>query len=185
MILKIKIIVFIIATAGIAWGTRKSLRSFRSHGLYRFLAFEAILTLILVNLDYWFEKPFGTNQVISWFLLIVSTFVVIHGAIYLRKMGKPNKKRIDPSLIGIEKTTRLVTAGAYRYIRHPIYSAGLFGTWGIFFKHLSWVSIFLAIIVTIFWTITARIEEAENIRFFGDEYRNYMKRTKMFIPFFF
>ncbi len=30
-----------------------------------------------------------------------------------------------------------------------------------------------------------KIEETENIRFFGDTYRNYMKQSKMFIPFLF
>jgi protein-S-isoprenylcysteine O-methyltransferase Ste14 len=33
--------------------------------------------------------------------------------------------------------------------------------------------------------MTARVEEAENCRFFGAAYREYMKGTKIFVPFLF
>jgi protein-S-isoprenylcysteine O-methyltransferase Ste14 len=88
-------------------------------------------------------------------------------------------------LFGIEKTTELVIAGAYRYIRHPLYGSLLFLAWGGFFKHPSWVGGTLAVIATFFLTVTAKIEEAENIGFFGAAYQSYMKQTKMFIPFVF
>lgn len=185
MPLQIKLIIFIAGSAGFVWLSWPSLRDFRSHGFYRFFAFESILALILLNLDYWFYEPLSPRQIISWLLLIASGFLVVHGSLLLRKVGKPDSTRDDSSLMDIEKTTELVTVGAYRYIRHPIYSAGLFGSWGVFFKHPSWIGISLAIVVTFFWTMTARMEEAENIRFFGDAYKSYMKQTRMFIPFFF
>lgn len=185
MTFQFKIIIFIVVSIGWAWITRSSLRDFRSHGFYRFFAFEAILILILLNVDYWFLEPFSIYQLISWPLLIICTYLVIHGALLLRNVGKPDDRRSDPSLMGIEKTTRLVTEKVYRYIRHPLYSSLLFVAWGAFFKHPSWVGMSLAVIATFFLTMTAKIEEAENIRYFGDEYRMYMKRTKMFIPFVF
>ncbi len=185
MSLQIKVIIFIIASAGFVWLSWSSLRNLRSHGFYRFFFFEASAALILLNLDYWFHEPFSLRQIISWFLLMVSMFMVVHGFLLLRKMGKPESERIDPTLIGIEKTTRMVTVGAYRYIRHPIYSSALYGAWGVFLKHPSWLGFSLVLITTIFLTITARVEEAENARFFGAEYRSYMKITKMFIPYLF
>ena len=185
MTFQFKVIVFVVVSVGLAWLSRISLRDFRSHGFHRFFFFESILALILLNVDHWFYEPFSIHQIISWLLLITSLFLVIHGSILLHKVGKPDNKRDDPSLIGIEKTTALVTVGAYRYIRHPIYSAGLFGAWGVFFKQPSWVGVSLAMITTFFLTMTAKREEAENIRFFGAAYQSYMKQTKMFIPFFF
>ena len=185
MPLQIKVIVFLAASAGFIWLSWSSLRDFRSHGFYRFFAFEAIAAIVLLNLNYWFKEPFGFHQVISWLLLIISLFLVIYSYLLLRTMGKPDRKRDDPSLMGIERTTTLVTEGAYRYIRHPIYSAGLIGTWGVFFKHPSWIGICLAVATTVFFTMTARMEEAENLRYFGEAYRSYMKRTRMFIPFLF
>ncbi|MFQ6116181.1 MAG: methyltransferase family protein [bacterium] len=183
MTFQFKVIVFIVASTGFAWITRTSLSDFRSHGFYRFFAWEAILALILVNVDYWFYEAFSIHQIVSWLLLIASGYLVIHGVQSLRMVGKPDSKRNAPSLIGIEKTTELVTVGAYRYIRHPLYSSLLFLAWGAFFKHLSWVAVSLAVIATFFLTLTAKIEEAENIRFFRAAYRSYMDQTKMFIPF--
>jgi len=181
----LKLIIFLGATGGFIFLSWESLRNPRSHGFYRFFAFEAIVVLVLLNLNYWFYEPFSPHQIISWLLLIVSGFLVIHGFRLLHLVGKPKGERDDPSLIGIEKTSELVTVGAYRYIRHPIYSSGLIGTWGVFFKHPSWVGFCLAVITTFAWTMTAKIEEAENIGFFGTAYQNYMKQTKMFIPFLF
>lgn len=180
-----KVFLFIVASVGIAWVSRASVRDPHSHGFYRFFAWEAILVMILLNLNYWFYAPFSIHQIASWVLLIVSTFLVIHGARLLRLVGKPASQRNDPALIGIEKTTELVTVGAYRYIRHPIYSSLLFLAWGVFFKHPSWVGVSLAVITIFFLTMTAKMEEAENLRFFGATYQRYMKQTKMFIPFLF
>ena len=185
MTFQFKVIVFIVASVGLVWRSWSSLRDYRSHGFYRFLAWEAILVLVLLNLDYWFHEPFSIHQIVSWFLLIISLFLVIHGFQLLRMVGKPDSKRNDPSLVGIERTTELVTLGAYRYIRHPLYSSLLFLAWGVFFKHPSWAGISLAVITTFFLTMTAKIEQAENIRFFGAAYQSYMKQTKMFVPFLF
>ncbi len=185
MSFQFKVIVFVVASAGLVWLSWSSLRDFRTHGFYRFFAFESIVVLVLLNLDYWFDDPLSINQIVSWLLLTISLFMVIHGFQLLRKVGKPNGERDDPSLIGIEKTTELVMMGAYRYIRHPIYSSGLYGAWGVFFKNPTWVGVSLAVITTIFLTLTAKMEEAENNRFFGAAYQSYMKQTKMFIPFLF
>ena len=163
----------------------RSLRNPLSHGFYRFFAFEAILIIVLLNIDYWFYEPFSPHQVISWVLLIISLFLVVHGYQLLRIVGKPRNERNDASLIGIEKTTEMVKVGAYRYIRHPMYSSGLFGVWGVFFKNPSWTGFCLTVITTFLWTMTARMEEIENVRFFGDSYQSYMKQTRMFIPFLF
>jgi len=185
MTFQIKVIVFIIASAGLVWLSRASLRDFHSHGFYRFFAWEAIVVLVLINVDYWFREPFSIHQMISWLLLIVCIFLVIHGALLLHRIGKPDSKRVAPSLIGIEKTTELVTEGAYRYIRHPIYASGFYGVWGVFFKDPSWVGVAVALLTTFFLTMTTKTEEAENIRYFGPAYQDYMKQTKMFIPFLF
>ena len=185
MLFQIKIILLVVASAALVWLSWSSLRDFRSHGFYRFFAFELILVLILLNIEYWFFVPFSIHQIISWILLIISLFLVINGFQLLHTAGKPDSNRKDSSLFGIEKTTELVTVGVYHYIRHPAYSSLLFLAWGTFFKQPSWVGFSLALIATFFLTITAMMEEKENITYFGDAYKSYMKKTKMFIPFVF
>jgi protein-S-isoprenylcysteine O-methyltransferase Ste14 len=104
----------------------------------------------------------------------------------LNVRGQPTKKRSDdPTLLAFEKTTALVTTGIYAYIRHPLYSSLFLLTWGIFFKALSLPGVALALVATTFLIATARADEAECVRFFGDEYQEYMQKTKRFIPFLF
>lgn len=80
---------------------------------------------------------------------------------------------------------KLVTVEAYRHIRHPLYSSLLFLAWGVFFKHITWVCAFGVVVTTLLLTLTAKIDEIENIHFWGAAYEKYMKRSKMFIPFLF
>lgn len=104
----------------------------------------------------------------------------------MRVIGKPDtERRKDVPMLGLEKTTALVTVGVFKYIRHPLYSSLLFLGWGVFFKDPSWLGSALVLTATIFLVATAKVEEAENIRFFGSDYQTYMKQTKMFIPFLF
>jgi protein-S-isoprenylcysteine O-methyltransferase Ste14 len=169
----------------VVWVSRPSLKNLHSHGFYRTFAWEAILVLIVINLDFWFEDPFSLNQIISWTSLILSLVLVIPGVRLLSKAGKPDESRTDPALVGIEKTTELVTMGIYGIIRHPLYSSLIFLAWGAFFKQPSWLGLVLVVVAVIFLTITAKIEEAENLEYFGPAYQTYMKQTKMFIPFLF
>jgi protein-S-isoprenylcysteine O-methyltransferase Ste14 len=181
----LKLLVFIVASAIFVYVSRASLRTPRSHGFYRFFAWETILALILLNVDGWFREPFSWHQLISWPLLIISLYLVIHGVRLLKHRGQQDSGRDDAPMLDFEKTTSLVAVGAYRYIRHPLYSSLLFLAWGVFFKNPSWSGGILAAMATLFLGVTARIEEAEDIRFFGPAYQAYMKKTKMFIPFLF
>jgi len=181
----LKAILFLIGSGGIAWFSRKSLCAPRAHGFYRFFAWECLLALFLWNAEWWFVDPFSWHQMVAWLLLAVSAFLALHGIYLLRIAGKPDDQRAETPLIGIEKTTQLVTDGAYKYIRHPLYSSLLFLGAGIFFKHPSWLAGGLLAAITVFLVMTARVEEAENCRYFGAAYREYMKGTKMFVPFLF
>jgi protein-S-isoprenylcysteine O-methyltransferase Ste14 len=180
-----KLAIFLTASGLLAYVSKASLRIPRSHGFYRFLAWECILILFLLVVDRWFHEPFSFTQLLSWLLLSVSAFLVLHGVHLLRLMGNPAQERSGEALLALEKTTTLVTEGAYRYIRHPLYSSLLFLTWGIFLKHPIALTGSVALAATALLIVTARVEEAECIQFFGHAYEQYMKRSKMFIPFLF
>jgi protein-S-isoprenylcysteine O-methyltransferase Ste14 len=154
----------------------------RFHGFYRFFAWELITALVILNLDAWFVAPLAWHQLISWVLLLLSLFLLIEGVRLLRLVGKPDAKRADEGLMGVEKTTQLVTVGAYHYIRHPLYSSLLCLAWGAFFKSPSWIGSILALGASLFLMLTAKAEEAENCRYFGVAYQAYQEHTKMFIP---
>ena len=186
-----KPIVFIIATALLVYISRKSLLQPRSHGFYRFFAWEAILALVALNLPVWFRRPFSAVQIISWLLLIGAAFLVLHGVYLLRVVGRSGS-RAESAPKGMEtnyafeNTTHLVRAGAYRFIRHPLYASLLYLAWGIYLKRpASLPAIVLVLAASLFLWLTARADEAECRSFFGAEYREYMRQTRMFIPFIF
>ena len=179
------IILFGLFSTLLVYVSRKSLRRLRSHGFYRFFAWELILALVLLNFPHWVEDPLSPRQIISWLFLLVSIFLVVHGVRLLRIVGKPNENRPDTELLAFEKTTNLVTVGAYKYIRHPLYSSLLFLVWGVFLKHPSWLGLLLALIATLLLFQTAKSDESECLRHFGGAYQTYMLRTKMFVPFIF
>ncbi len=181
-----KIAAFIVLTVGNILISRKTLKAFHSHGFFRFFAWEFIGALFLVNVDAWFLSPWSWHQLVSWFLLFSSLIPLVFGFLTLGPRGKPVQRReVEPQLLAFEKTTVLVTTGIYHYIRHPLYSSLLLLAWGIFFKAPTVIGLFLALVATIFLLATARADESECIRFFGSAYENYIKQTKMFIPFVF
>jgi len=178
-----EIILFVLVTIALIVISRQSLLQPRSHGFYRFFAWEILLGMFLRNARGWFSHPLAWYQLVSWALLLVSLMLVILGVRLLRQIGSQDATRSDPSLMGLEKTSRLVTVGLYRYIRHPLYSSLLFLGWGMFFKSPSWLDAGLALLCTAFLITTALVEERENISYFGEEYIAYMQCSKMLIPF--
>ena len=181
-----KLIIFAAASAGMAYVSRASLPAPRSHGFYRFFAWELILALFLLNVDYWFRDPLSAHQIISWLMLIISAFLVVHGIHLLRKIGKPdNQRNEDAPTISFEKTTALVITGAFKYIRHPLYSSLLLFGWGTLLKDPSLPGLLLALALSVALFATARVEEGEMVARFGASYTAYMRDTKRFIPFVF
>lgn len=152
-----------------------SIKHKRFHGIPRFFAFESIYLLVLLNIRVWFYNPFSLYQVISWILLILSAYFGLAGYLLLKRKGKPEKN--------FENTTVLVKSGVYGLIRHPLYfSLFLLGT-GVMMKDPSLPSLLLGAVNLIAVWFTALTEEKEMIEKFGEPYKDYIKETKMFIPF--
>ncbi len=182
----LELFAFISLSIPIVYISRASLRSPRSHGFYRFFAWEFILALFLLNLDVWFDSPLSWYQLISWFLLIACIVPLPFGVRSLVSRGKPVELREgEPQLLAFEKTSALVTTGIYRYIRHPLYSSLLLLAWGVFFKAPDWLGGLCALGATLCLVATAQADESECIRFFGSSYQAYMKHTKRFVPYLF
>lgn len=176
-------IFFVVGTAVLAYISRASLRVPKSHGFYRFLAWELMLVLIVLNLKGWYDAPLTVDQLICGILMSVSLLLVMMGYQSLRQFGQQDDNRNDTPLLVFEKTTVLVTNGIYRYIRHPMYSSLICLDGGLFFKKISLLSSSIAVIACALLVIATFAEENENIRYFGTQYQEYMKRTKRYLPF--
>ena len=179
------LIIFAILSLPVIILSWRTIFNIRSHGFPRFISWECIIWLFANNYLYWFKEPLKLNQIFSWILLFISAYLVISGVILMRKFGKAGKSRNEDTLYQFEQTTELVDSGIFKYIRHPLYSSLIFLTWGIFFKNPGLHLMLISIVSTLFLYITAIFDEKECIHFFGNKYINYMKRSKMFIPFIF
>ena len=80
------------------------------------------------------------------------------------------------------KEHKLVTSGPYRWIRHPLYTVGssLFVALGLMADN--WFILLLGVLAFIAMASRTPKEEANLIEKFGDEYREYMKRTGRYLP---
>jgi len=179
------IIIFGILSTGIIFVSWRTLFNTKSHGFYRFFSWECMAWLLSCNYRYWFHDPFSMNQMLSWFLLFYSAYLVIAGMILMKKIGKPNPVRNEKNLFGFEKTTGLIDTGVFKRIRHPLYASLIFVTWAVFLKLPSLSLFVIALISTSFLYFTSKADEKECINYFGDKYKEYIKHTKMFIPFIF
>jgi len=80
------------------------------------------------------------------------------------------------------KEHQLVTSGPYRWVRHPLYTVGsfLFISFGMMADN--WFIAALGILTFFLMASRTPKEEANLIEKFGDEYREYMKRTGRYFP---
>jgi len=179
----IDILCFLAGSAVLAWLSRKALRTAKSHGFYRFFAWEGILLLVVLNHGPWGEQPFSPHQITSWILMLISILLAGMGLLALKNEGRADQGRDDPTLYEFEKTTTLVSSGIFRFIRHPMYASLIALTWGAYFQDPTPAGTAVAIAGTIFLLLTAKADEQECLQYFGDQYAEYKRRTWMFIPY--
>lgn len=176
---------FIILSIFITIVSWRPLHNIKHHGFYRFFAFESVGLLIIINIPYWFINPFSLLHIVSWALLILSLVVVFPGFYLLKKKGGHRKRDVQTENYEFENTTSLVTTGIYKYIRHPLYCSILLVAIGALFKNVTTIGVVLTVVAITSAIATAKIEEKENLQFFGTAYSDYIKTSKMFIPFIF
>src|SRR5215217_5502326 len=76
----------------------------------------------------------------------------------------------------------LVTSGTYRWVRHPLYSVGTSFFLSLSVLAANWFIGLAGLFGLGMLLVRLRKEEEKLIERFGDEYREYMKRTGRFLP---
>ena len=78
----------------------------------------------------------------------------------------------------------VVEAGAYRWVRHPSYGAGILLSLGIGCSFSNWLSLAsLGVLTTAAYAYRIHVEERALATTLGDRYVAYMARTKRVVPF--
>jgi protein-S-isoprenylcysteine O-methyltransferase Ste14 len=88
--------------------------------------------------------------------------------------------------VRVRPDQRIVGEGAYRFLRHPSYSAGILMNIGIGLSLGSWGSTaLLAVISFVTYTYRIAVEERALLAVLGEPYREFMRHRKRLIPFLF
>ena len=148
------------------------------------------------------EHPFGdTGQLILlgvflvvWvgdsFFLHISTFLSNDVPLYVRLviLGLGLVTAVYLFMSGHSVTHReqrhsgVVSTGAFRYVRHPLYLASILSYFGLSISPASLFSLALLVVIFVFHNYIASYEEKLLEASFGKEYRIYKKRTGKWVP---
>jgi protein-S-isoprenylcysteine O-methyltransferase Ste14 len=136
----------------------------------------ALLYAVLPNLVMPLSMPFP-----DW-LRLVMVGVAALGILFVSWGYRALGKNWAPSVSGVRKDTILVTTGLYAFVRHPIYLGAsiLLAALTVVAANSLILLPTLALLGLLYESIGE--EEAMLIQRFGDEYRQYMKRTPRLIP---
>jgi len=136
-------------------------------GLVTYMINPALMAWSSVALPNWLRWA-GVVLGITGGLLLAVTF---------RTLGK---NLTDTVVTRTEHT--LVTRGPYRWVRHPFYLATALAVVANSLVTANWFLALTGGIVFGLLVLRTRIEEEKLIERFGEDYKEYMKRTGRFLP---
>jgi protein-S-isoprenylcysteine O-methyltransferase Ste14 len=84
--------------------------------------------------------------------------------------------------VAIRREHSLVTHGPYRWVRHPLYTVGFCAFVGFSLLSANWFTGVALVLGFSVLSLRTPLEEARLIEKFGDEYRDYMRRTGRYLP---
>jgi protein-S-isoprenylcysteine O-methyltransferase Ste14 len=140
-----------------------------------------ILTLIIIG--YLFNLRFVKIFTLSTLMLLKWTGFIIGGISLLfwtwAQLVLGNDWRVNYQL---NENHKLITNGPYRKIRHPLYTAMIIWCIGISILTTNLIFIGFSLLSITFLLIRIPKEEKMLIDKFGNEYKEYIKRTGRFFP---
>jgi len=154
---------------------KKDNRSTLSNYLLRLSLFGSVVIAIVLVIQNIAMLP-------DWFFLPGIGIIVI--GIIVRQWAMLILGRYFTITVSVHKNQKVVDYGPYQYIRHPSYLGISLIVIGIGVALGSWVGILVILLMygsTIWYRMN--IEEKLLVSELGDDYIQYMKRTKRLIPF--
>ncbi len=128
--------------------------------------------------------------IVDSFFLRTSTFLSDYVPLYIRLvfLGIALAAAAYLSMSGHDKIcreergTKVVSSGAFRYVRHPLYSACLLFYLGLSVSTASIFSLALFVVIFVFYNYLASFEERLLGEKFGEEYKKYKRKTGKWLP---
>lgn len=136
------------------------------------------ISLVLYVLGFeWFDYSVPLPLWLRWVGVVVMALCLPLSSLVYRKLGAHSSKSLE-----VQKNHRLVTDGAYRYVRHPVYATLILCAVGACLVTANLVVSAMAAAVALVLWLRIKKEETILVARFGDEYRAFMARTGALIP---
>ena len=136
-------------------------------GLLAYLINPACMAWAAVPLPVW-SRWTGVGLALIAGLLFVWTFRTLGGNL--------------TDTVVTRKQHTLVTTGPYRWVRHPFYNSAALAVLASSLIAANGFCFVAGCLMFLLLAIRTRKEEENLIARFGDDYRNYMRRTGRFVP---
>jgi protein-S-isoprenylcysteine O-methyltransferase Ste14 len=143
-----------------------------------------VLTGFLVAiLDFIFLQnlKFQAFALAGLFLLVIGGYLRTKARLELKKKAGFDSLAATARL-RIAENRHLVKDGLYRHVRHPIYLGEILRNFGVVSVFSSVYGLLLMAVATGFLFFRIRKEERTLIERFGEEYKEYQRKTKRILP---
>lgn len=132
-----------------------------------------------------FNAKYANWDTINYYLML-SGLAIFGLGVLIRWISILQLKKDFTVDVAINKTHKLKETGMYKFIRHPSYLGLFLIVLGLSIAMNTLISLFV-LSIPVFLAIVYRIKIEEQILIseFGNNYKEYMKRTKKIIPFIF
>ncbi|MDG6898308.1 MAG: isoprenylcysteine carboxylmethyltransferase family protein [Nitrososphaerota archaeon] len=141
-----------------------------------------IFSTIFVSVAIAFAFAGASVGILPAYFFYVGIALMIMG-ILVREWAVATLKGYFSYRVRVREDHRIVESGPYRFVRHPAYSGSILLVLGIGVAVRSWVGVLvLTVAFGLAYGYRIRVEESLLLEELGEEYSNYMKRTKRLFP---
>jgi protein-S-isoprenylcysteine O-methyltransferase Ste14 len=148
---------------------------------YNFIGIVTFLPILGIVAAYPGERLYAIPAPWSYFTLAGQLLALLALAVGLFQTGIWSFLGFEQMLVSAPTSQpEMVTGGLYRWVRHPLYTAGLVFIW--LTPIMTSGLLALNIGLTVYLVVGAFYEERKLVREFGGAYTQYQHETPMLIP---
>jgi len=167
--------------AGIVNRAQRAQSKTDSKSLQVIMAVQGLGTFLAFSIAWWPGMLMPIVQRLIAF--IVGTLMIVFGSLLRRHCWR----MLGSSFTGDVRAhagQKVVTAGAYNYVRHPAYTAGIMMTAGVGIALGSWLSALVAVVFSsAAYIYRMNVEERALMAEIGEPYRAFASTRKRLVPF--
>lgn len=148
---------------------------------YAYLQLFSMLALLYAAID--FLSVHWTRMYVLEPGVVYLGFILFFISCLIRWRGFAAIGKYFNPRIAVYEDHELISGGAYGAIRHPLYLGVFISLIAIAMILSSWGALLITLLATLPALVyRINLEEAFMVKHFGDQYREYMKRTRKLIP---